>query len=351
MKILILCASITSAGGTERAIVNTVNMFQQLSDIDITVVSITEKSGNKPYYELKSHCQIFYLNEPFKASFKKIRWYGIVKRKLKKIFFDVKPNIVLSYGHNISIMLPFIRRKNIRYYACEHINFYSIPFLHRLIIRILYPFLDGLVVLSESAKRKMNGLNSNIYIIPNTLSFTSEKLAKLEAKRLIMIGRLSPEKGLERLVPIAKYLKKNYPDWSIFVYGDGEQKESLISLYRQNDILDYIILEGRVDNIKEKLLDSSILLMTSYTEALPMVILEAEACGVPTIAYSCEGTNELIRSGYNGFVVNSADDFISKLTLLIENIDVRKQMGENSFQDSQRYSFDAILKLWRRILN
>ena len=205
-------------GGTERAISNTVNMLASESFLDISIYSLCSDGNSVPYYTFKK-CKIHHLNlPPLQKSFLcKIKWYIKAIIKLRNLFLMVDSTIFLSYGHNVSILMPFVKRSCLKAYACEHINFDTIPSANRLLMRLVYPLLDGVLVLSETAKRKMKNLNNHLYVIPNSISFSSNHSSTLTDKRMIMLGRLSQEKGYERLVPIAKYLSYKYPDWEICI--------------------------------------------------------------------------------------------------------------------------------------
>ena len=92
--------------------------------------------------------------------------------------------------------------------------------------------------------------------------------------------------------------------------------------------------------------------MTSYTEAFPMVLLEAKSCGLPVIAYECEGTNELIRNGIDGYIIpnNNYIEFVNKTSELMESYERRLNMGNQAFVDVLKYKKEFISKQWSELL-
>ena len=253
-------------------------------------------------------------------------------------------------GHNINAVIALLKNKNHKVIGCEHINYHTIPKFSKLLMRASYPHLDAVVVLSEQAKINIKPLNDNVGVIPNAIPFQTDKVASLEKPTIIMVGRLSPEKGYERVVPIAKYLQTSAPEWQIKIFGDGDYYDELKLLYDSNDLKN-VTIHKAVKDIKSEYLNSSILLSTSHSEAMPMVFLEAMSCGLPVISYRHEGAEALIKDQYNGFIVDTCDDLINKLTYLIQNKKIGKEISKNCILFSKDYDLKEIHKKWKQLLD
>lgn len=355
MNILIICSDITPNGGTERAVSNLVGILGDEDNMNVTIISLISKPGDKSYFSIDG-AKIYHLNQkPLKSSvLGKLLWYVKVINRLSKflILNGINPDVILGIGHNINVILPFLKKKKCRIYGCEHIAFNTIPLMFRCILKGVYPFLDGLIVLSLSAKKKVSTYNKKILVIPNSLPFSASHLALLKELRIIMVGRLSQEKGYDRLIPIAESLQGKYVNWHIDIYGDGEQFEMLRNLYIENGVDEFVRLRGSVKNVIKEYLASSILIMTSYTEAFPMVLLEAKSCGLPVVAYECEGTNEIIRNGIDGYIIPNNDfvEFVNKTSELMESYEKRVKMGKQAYVDVLKYRKEFISTQWRKVL-
>ena len=351
MKIIILCSNIIPSGGTERAIYNLTNLLVKDSRYNISIISACSGNTDIPYFEFKN-VNIYHLELPELQInfFNKLNWYRVAQKRLRKKIKELGPDLILGYGHNMNIMLPFIVKRE-KIYGCEHINYDTIPYSSKLIMKLIYPFLNGIVVLSKTAQKNYCRLNQNTYVIPNAVSFTQNLPSSLLRKRMIMIGRLSEEKGYERLVPIAQEIKSQVLDWKIDIYGDGPLKGKLKKIFEQEDLSDLITLKGNTTDIQKELNESSFLLMTSYTEALPMAIIEAKTCGVPAIAYECEGTKELITDSVDGFLVKSSKEFSTKIKLLINDRALLLAMGLNAYISADKYSESNIKEYWDRLFS
>lgn len=352
MKVLILCSSIIPNGGSERAISNLSRILTDIDGIKHKIVSVCSNTNQKCAFEFLGEVIHLDLGNLKNNVLRKIIWYRRAIPRLKKVINTENPDIVLSVGHNISIMLPFITHKNCRTYACEHIAFDTIPYIYRLIIYKVYPHLSGVIVLSNNAKYKMNGVNQNIIVIPNCLTFNPTTTTTLDNKSIIMVGRISKEKGYDRLIPIAEGLKREISDWHINIYGDGPDRENIQNQIEEKNLSDFVTLHGLEERIFEKYPKNDILILTSYTEALPMVIVEANSFGLPVIGYENEGVNALVENEFNGFVVpsNNVSIFIDLLVELA--LDHKKLMAfsNNSLKMAKKYTYKKICLMWSNFL-
>lgn len=348
-NILIVIPNLNSSGGTERAATNLANML--LSDYRVTILSLTRQLDKSLYY-INPQVRVIYQDISSKSDnvLKKFEWSYRCYKTVSKIIKNYDINIVIGLTHNINTIISMLNRSNIKTIGCEHIDYNSIPKNSRLIIKKTYPKLNALIVLSEHASKAVEYLNDNIIIIPNSLPFESNTVSKLSNSKILMVGRLSKEKGYERVIPLSKYLLKKYPTWSIYIFGDGEIRDELKKIIIK-DKLHNIKLNNPVENIKAEYLNASIFLSTSYNEALPMVFLEAMSCGLPIISYKNQGTDALIDNNIDGIVVESNNELIVNMDELINNIELRASLGANGKIKSLEFTTHKIKKKWLNLLS
>lgn len=153
-----------------------------------------------------------------------------------------------------------------------------------------------------------------------------------------MVGRIDSNKGYERAIPIFQYVNSYYPLWSINIFGTGPNEKALKEELLERK-LNKVSVNSPTSNIVDKYLGSSIMIMTSYSEAMPMVILEANICGIPVVAYKNEGTQELIKDEKTGFLVEDGDEnsFKNKLSVLLSSDSVREQMSMQAIKYAKRF--------------
>lgn len=348
-NILIIIPNLNNLGGTERATSSLANIL--CSQHNVTVLSLTEKN-NQPFFYFDPRVNLIYIkvNQSPAHSLKKIIWLFKCNLLIRSLIKKNKINTVIGMTHNINCLIALLNQKSLDTIGCEHIDFNSIPYSSKLLIKKLYPKLTAVVVLSPSVSDTLRYLNDKIAVIPNSLPFDCDRPSNLTAKRIIMVGRLSEVKGYERVIPLSKYLSKNFPDWRISIFGDGELRKTLNKNIIEHK-LSNIELQGTTKEIMKEYVKSSILLSTSHAEAFGMMLLEAMHCGIPIVSYKNQGAEVLIESNSNGFIVESTDELIDRVTQLILDKQLRVKLGEKGVEISSSFKVDAIKQKWLKLID
>ncbi len=123
--------------------------------------------------------------------------------------------------------------------------------------------------------------------------------------RLVSVGRLAEQKGQLLLVEAAARLRDRYPDFELVIVGDGELRDELERAIDRLDLRDCVRITGFLDNqgVRRELEAARALVLPSFAEGLPVVIMEAMALGRPVIATSIAGIPELVEPGRSGWLV------------------------------------------------
>ena len=205
--------------------------------------------------------------------------------------------------------------------------------------------------LKEFYSNELKDTNCKCIYIPNTLDFISDKVSTLKEKRIISVGRLSKEKGYLDLLEMSKEIFKDNKDWKLDIVGDGSERELLEKYIKDNNLSKYVTLLGKRDSdyINNLLSESSIYLMTSYTESFGIVLIEAMNFGLPVIAFDdAEGAREIIVNNKNGYLIKNRNkkEYVSKVNELINNIDVRIKLGKEGKENSKKYDPEIVYKKW-----
>ena len=283
------------------------------------------------------------------------------RRLLKATLDRILPDIVISSGEE-KFFLPFFKGpwktirechypKNVRQlfsFGKPRLN--VIPKLGDwLEYNVICRKYDRVVVLTqEDLDANWRGYN-NVCAIPNPTRFLPSIPSLLNEKRVLAVGRLSSEKNFASLVRAYSHVAKRFPDWRLNIYGEGPESRSILSEIESRDLSDVVHLKGNNPDIDKEMLSSSILVVTSRYEGFSLVIVEAMACGLPVVSYSCPyGPKEIIHEGKDGFLVPVNDEkmLAERICQLITDEELRRQIGAAAFERAKDYSMETIMNKW-----
>ena len=147
---------------------------------------------------------------------------------------------------------------------------------------------------------------------------------------------------------VAKY----NAEWKLNIYGEGEQRDLLEDLIKRYQLTQNVFLKSSVKDIGKEYLSSSLLVMTSRYEGLPMVLLEAQSYGLPIVSYACKcGPRDIITDGKDGFLVPEGDieQFAKDVVKLIDDQSLRICFGAEALKNTEKYKEDNIMEKWTNL--
>ena len=153
------------------------------------------------------------------------------------------------------------------------------------------------------------------------------------------------------MLKIWKKVEPQFPDWDLHIFGKIDQDQNYINQAKSLH-LKQMHFHQPVQNIQKEYLESSIMLLPSRSEGFGMVLIEAMACGVPSIAFDCpSGPRDIISNGEDGFLIENqnSEAFQHALEKLIEDESLRKEMGRNAQQNVKRYAPEIIIEQWDKL--
>ncbi len=376
MKKISILALHLGHGGIEKCITNLANLLCQ--DYEVEILSTYHLS--EPAFDIDPRVTVRYLIEKYKPN--REEW----KQSIRKF----KPISFLKESYKALLVLLLRRRKTVEAikqcdseiiistrelfnswlgkYAPSHV--YKIGWEHnhhhqdvQYIEKVVSSCknLDSFVLVSDSLRSfykkefRKRGMKCKCVYIPNMLDSIPEKVSTLKEKRLISIGRFSPEKGFVDLIEVFKKIHEKEPEWKLCLVGDGAEKNKIVDTIYQYGLTNFVELHGflRKEKVDELLSHSSIYLMTSYTESFGLVLIEAMSHGIPCVAFtSAEGANDLIEHEKNGYLIESRDfdAMANQVVSLIESLSTRRQLGKMGRKKSMNYTKDCIQDSWLQLL-
>ena len=362
-------------GGIEKCVVTLANTLCSRYEVEIAVCY---KLYDKPAFDIDDRVKIKYLNKDLKPnhdalrnSFKSKNPFKIIKelcfglkvlhyRKKTMVNYIMKSDsdVIISTRDIFNYWLCGYGKSDVLKIGWEHNHFHE-NYKYANNVSRSARGLDYLVLVSSElqkfyAKELQNSDCMCIYI-PNSIESLPNKKAALENTKLISVGRLSKEKGYIDLLKVFKRLNKEYPKWTLDIVGDGSERKSIEDFIRSNELSNKVKLHGfqGKEYIDKLLNQSSIYLMTSYTESFGIVLIEAMSHGVPCIAYdSAEGAREIINSGENGYLIKhrNVEAMVKKIGDLIENKEERIKIGSQARESVKKYTSDVVAEEWYTLI-
>lgn len=268
---------------------------------------------------------------------------------LKAPFLKIASTDVIC-THRPDDMFPFIlfHRKNPKVCTLHGKIFENVYIKHEKIIAKIYESIEkftlkrlsnhdasSIVAVDGTTERyftnKYPWLRNKIKVIPVGIDLNKFKpMNKEEMRRkygfdtkdkiIIYVGRLEKEKNLEFLIKSFAFVKKNNPHTKLVFVGDGRERVHLKNLVDELELKDVIFMGAmEYDKIPEVLNCADVFALTSLYESGPLVIIEALACGVPSVTVDVGRVREFIQNRYCGRIVerdgqkfaNSISDFLT----------------------------------------
>ncbi len=190
------------------------------------------------------------------------------------------------------------------------------------------------------------------------IDFTKfQKTKKIEERDNIIgyVGRLSPEKGIENFTQAIKLLSKERDNLKFYIIGDGNLMDTIQLYVKNNGLEGNTKILGRIDQaeLPKYLNELQTLVIPSYTEGLPNIMLEAMACGTPVLAPAVGSIPDIITDRRNGFILtNNSPQSISEGIKKVIDYPEKSLISERAESTVKKYfNYETVVKQWSDIFS
>lgn len=367
--------SLDHPGGMERVLTLKANYLADKLNYQVSII-ITDDKGTKPYFPLSEKINVIQLDVNIDSLWQYPIWKRLYlyktkmkeyRRRLEMCLQRLRPDITISLLRREINFLCDIKDGSIKIgeihfgrYKYREANYSCFPkFVNTQLTKLWMgqldkkvKKLDKFVVLTHEDASYWKGL-SNLIVIPNPITICNDKLSDCTQKKAIAVGRYTYQKGIDLLISAWKQVYEKHPDWELHIYGGGNNADYQ-QLADNLGMAQAVICHKAVNNIDEKYHDSSIFILSSRYEGLPLVLMEAMAVGLPSVAFTCPcGPKDIIKNGEDGILCENGNiqQLSQCICKLIDNEDLRKDMGQKAANNIRRYTVDNVMEQWVQLFN
>lgn len=347
MKLTFVTATLTS-GGSERVMSIVANKMQERG-YEVEIICLNDQIV---FYPINDGIKITHVEveSGTKSLPKKLWWF-------RKYIQKTQPDVVIAFMVSVyTVTLLALMGIDIPVISSVR-NDPAYSNLRKKITRkLLLPRSAHVVVQTQQIKKFFNKSIQNMTtVIYNPVN---EKVFKLQPSkkenRIISVGRLYPQKDQKTMIEAFAKMSEHHPDWKLVIFGEGPERDSLEKMIKdpKSKIQDKVFLPGRSENIIDELNKSKIFCLSSIYEGMSNALVEAICVGLPIVTTKVSGTEELIKDGENGFIVNIGDkDSMAKaLTKIIEDENLQNQFAEKNKAQAIKFETNTIVNQWEEVI-
>ncbi len=282
--------------------------------------------------------------------------------RLRNCFKEQRPDLVISFcakanyrsafslfGLNIPLIVS-VRNNPVEDYAG---HFISNWYMQKKAKGCVFQTPDAMSFFSKSFQEKSR-------IIFNPLDDAYLEIAKdiaatdiVRTKRIVSVGRVASQKNHRLLLAAFKRIADKYPEHTLEIYGDYQEKELLKELQHyadQSGLKDRVFFMGAVGKLWEKTKDAALFVLSSDYEGMPNALIEAMALGIPSISTDCPcgGSRLLIDDGKSGLLVPVRDEeaLANAMDRVLSDDPLAGTLSPNAKEITSRVDTDIICGEW-----
>lgn len=373
MRIVYCILGTFNSGGMERVLCNKANWLVEQAGHELSIVT-TDQKGRTPFFSFSSHITHYDLG----IDYTDLNGQSIVQKticylkkqcehraKLTALLHRLQADIVISmFGPEVGFLYKIQdgSKKILEIHFSKYFRMQQArgglwwaadKWRSRQDERYIRKY-DRFVVLTYEDKAYW-GNHPNIEVIYNAATFLPADRVALENKRVISVGRLTHQKGYDMLLDAWTLVHERHPDWRLTLVGGGEEEEQRRKQIVSLGLDTSVELLPPTPKIVQEYLNSSIYVLSSRYEGLPMVLLEAMSCGLPAVAFACKcGPRDIITDGKDGLLVepDNTTKLAKAICRLIKNPDLRLRMGhEAALTVRTRFDEQRIMQQWSHLFH
>lgn len=367
MKICVFANDFSYQTGVERVASVIINaLVAQGHEIDILSLS----RGQKAAYELDDSVRLYQLFEDkvsrsgvLPLSARRSLRFASALLKIRRFFEKNKYDMIIDTEYMLGFMAATaLKGKRICKVHWEHVNFNIDPpdSRKRKIRQKLAGMVDGIVALTDRDQqywRQGADIKGRITTINNPIPFDIPDVQYNHGSRVVLnVGRFDSQKGYDLLLKAWAKLPTAVmkEGWTLRIVGNGKTRPAMKTLCKTLNIEDSVEMLPATSDVVSHYKSAAFFCMSSRFEGFPMVLLEAQAHGLPCVSFDCDtGPAEMIEHGQNGLLAEDRDvDALARaLQQAMASREARIAMSARARQSVTRFKLAPIAEQWGQFLD
>lgn len=344
MTIVYVIEKMSGIGGMERIFADKINWLCKRSGIELTLLLVW-KDAHPIEYPIDERVNIVKLEVPY---VKGGLFYPLALYRYNQFIKKTKPDITVlswvmgaflgAYGHHVGKII-------------YESHLAATMMKHRWLINKMQYHVDTVVTLTTHDTT--NFIKApRVLVIPNFTLLDPAVTPSYESRHCVALGRFVYQKDYPRMIAIWKKVTESHPDWILDIFGDGEDRPIIEQCIKEAQLGNKVVLHGNTQEVTKAYTSGSIYLMTSRMEGFPLVLIEAMTCGLPIVAFNCPyGPQHVVQHEITGYLIpyDNDDAYIKALSALMNNVHLRKQMGNAAKTVVSKYACETIMQKWMNL--
>ena len=383
MRLLYIIGNIINKAGVERIMTQKINY---LIDAGNDISLLTTDQNNQPLsFPISPKVNYIAVNAPIpsRTDYSFFKWLllfykarSIFSKKLSRVIKENSPDIIICTTYSFDVLdliLKLCNKNHVKLVIESHIQLTNVFMESKLayssLLKLYGKFHDKhilhyikkaamLVCLTNKDMQSWKLLHvNNVCVIPNMITINPPKTIDYSSKRVIAVGRYSHQKGFDMLIKAWGELSKKHFDWHLYIFGN-EDRTAYEGMVKEEKCQDTCHCMPVTEDIASEYGKSSIFVMSSRYEGMPLVLIEAMSSGLACISFNCpHGPSDIINNGIDGFLAKNGDinDLVVKMDHLMSDESIRSKIGITAKNNIERYSPYAVMQqnisLYNSILN
>ena len=357
MKKIVFVIETLSGGGAERVTAALANELCKDSETEIHII-VYLRDVNKEYF-IDDRIILHEIGNMIGGN----KFQRVYKRisTIRSIIKNIKPYCVVSLGSPIIINplvfsligsgypLVLSERNDPRRFPISKIQRFT-----RL---LCYAYAKGMVFQTNEAKEYFPKFiqKKGVVICNPITNKLPESYKGRREPHIVNFCRLTSQKNLDLLIDAFSDICDELDEYSLHIYGEGEEKNRLQDKIQAMGLSDRVILHGYSNNIHETINNASLFVSSSDYEGISNSMLEAIALGIPSICTDCPagGAREIIDQGINGILVpvNDRLAMANAMKMILNDTSLATDISNEGVKLREKLSVREIAVKWNDAIN